>query len=131
MIDSENYLLTCMRYIELNPVRARMVSHPSGYPWSSYHHNAQGQTDELITPYLEYRRLGRTDQERQAAYRQLFKHHISERDINEIRKATNKAWALGSTQFKQRIKPQGRGSILEIYRDGDKCYSPAGHRTAC
>ncbi|MGC2047550.1 MAG: transposase, partial [Gallionella sp.] len=43
LIDSEAYLLTCMRYIELNPVRAGMVAHPSEYPWSSYHHNALGQ----------------------------------------------------------------------------------------
>jgi len=67
-----------MRYIELNPVRADMVAHPSEYPWSSYHHNALGQPDGLLTPHLEYRRLGKTDEARQAAYRQLFKHHIPE-----------------------------------------------------
>ena len=48
LIDSEIYLLTCMRYIELNPVRANMVAHPSDYPWSSYHSNAQGQTNKLV-----------------------------------------------------------------------------------
>ena len=88
-----------MRYIELNPVRAGMVSHSSEYPWSSYHSNAQGQANELITPHLEYRRLGKTYPQRQAAYRQLFKHHIAERDMTEIRDATNKAWALGSHRF--------------------------------
>ncbi len=68
------YLLTCMRYIELNPVRAGMVSHPSEYPWSSYHFNALGQPNDLVTPYLEYLHLGKTAEARQAAYRQLFKH---------------------------------------------------------
>lgn len=42
LIDTEAYLLTCMRYIELNPVRAGMVAHPSEYPWSSYGYNALG-----------------------------------------------------------------------------------------
>jgi putative transposase len=36
LIDSESYLLTCYRYIELNPVRADMVPHPRDYLWSSY-----------------------------------------------------------------------------------------------
>lgn len=120
LIDSETYLLTCMRYIELNPVRAGMVSHPSEYPWSSYHHNAQGQPDELITPYLEYRRLGKTDQARQAAYRQLFKHHIPERDIIEIREATNKAWALGSDRFKERTAQQLARRVQPSARGGDR-----------
>ena len=106
LIDSETYLLTCMRYIELNPVRAGMVSHPSEYSWSSYHHNAQGQANELVTPHREYHRLGKTAQERQAAYRQLFKHHLAERDMIEIRDATNKAWVLGSDRFKARMERQ-------------------------
>jgi putative transposase len=51
LIDSEGYLLTCMRYIELNPVRANnMVNHPSDYPWSSYRSNALGQEDAFVTP---------------------------------------------------------------------------------
>jgi putative transposase len=39
LIDSDNYLLKCYRYIELNPVRAGMVNHPGQYPWSSYREN--------------------------------------------------------------------------------------------
>ena len=120
LIDTESYLLTCMRYIELNPVRADMVSHPSEYPWSSYRHNALGQPDDLIAPYLEYRRLGKTDEERQAAYRQLFKHHIPERSISEIRDATNKAWVLGNDRFKQRIQQQLERRVEPGARGGDR-----------
>jgi putative transposase len=120
VIDSEAYLLTCMRYIELNPVRAGMVSHPSEYPWSSYHYNALGQPNEIVTPYLEYRRLGKTAEERQAAYRQLFKHHVPENCISDIREATNKAWALGSDQFKQRIRKQLERRVEPIVRGGDR-----------
>jgi hypothetical protein len=36
VVQSDSYLLACCRYIELNPVRARMVSDAADYPWSSY-----------------------------------------------------------------------------------------------
>jgi REP-associated tyrosine transposase len=120
LIDSETYLLTCMRYIELNPVRAGMVAHPSDYPWSSYHCNALGQANELVTPHIEYRRLGKTDEERRAAYRQLFKSHIPESSLNEIRDATNKAWALGSDRFKQRIQKQLERRVEPSAKGGDR-----------
>ena len=55
VVDAENYLLICQRYIELNPVRAKgMVDHPSDYPWSSYGYNALGDVDPLITQHEEY-----------------------------------------------------------------------------
>jgi putative transposase len=120
LIDSEAYLLTCMRYIELNPVRAGMVTHPSEYPWSSYHHNALGQPNDLVTPHLEYRRLGKTNEERQAAYRQLFKHHIPEKSLAEIRAATNKAWVLGNDRFKQRIQKHLERRVEPAARGGDR-----------
>jgi putative transposase len=120
LIDSEAYLLTCMRYIELNPVRAAMVEHPSDYPWSSYHYNALGKPNELVSPHIEYLRLGKTDEERQAAYRQLFKHRIPESSMNEIRDATNKAWALGNDRFKQRIQKQLERRVEPSAKGGDR-----------
>lgn len=120
LIDSESYLLTCMRYIELNPVRAGMVAHPSEYPWSSYHHNALSLPDELLTAHLEYRRLGKTDEARQAAYRQLFKHHIPESSVAEIREATNKAWVLGNDRFKQRIQQKLERRVEPAAKGGDR-----------
>ena len=120
LIDSEAYLLTCMRYIELNPVRAGMVAHPSEYPWSSYHRNALGEPNELVTPHPEYRRLGKSDEERQAAYRQLFKSHIPEGVVTDIREATNKAWVLGDDRFKQRIQKQLERRVEPKSRGGDR-----------
>lgn len=95
-----------MRNIELNPVRAGMVVDSSDYPWSSYHYNALGQPDDLIVPHTEFQRLGECVEARKAAYRDLFKHQLSENSITNIRNATNKAWALGSDRFKQRIQDQ-------------------------
>lgn len=104
LIDSEQYLLTCMRYIELNPVRADMVAHPSDYPWSSYRANAQGNVDALIAGHELYLRLGRTDVARQDAYRQLFLIQLAKVDVEAIRNATNKGWLLGDSRFSARVE---------------------------
>lgn len=81
LVDTEAYLLTVYRYIELNPVRAAMVAHASDYPWSRYQHNAGGKSIALVTPHEEYLRLGKTPTERQAQYRLLFRGRMSERDL--------------------------------------------------
>ena len=120
LIDTEAYLLICMRYIELNPIRANMVVRLSEYPWSSYGYNAWGQTNDLITPYLEYQRLGATAGERQAAYRQLFEQPISEKNISEIREATNKAWVLGNARFKQNIQKKLKRRVEPAAKGGDR-----------
>lgn len=120
LIDSATYLLTCMRYIELNPVRANMVLHPSEYRWSSYSANAVGSANPLVAPHAEYRALGRTDDERQSAYRQLFRHHLGDSTLEEIRNATNKAWVLGDHRFKQRIQKQLERRVEPSARGGDR-----------
>jgi len=91
LIDSEHYLLTCMRYIELNPVRAGMVDHPGDYPWSSYLCNAQGNENSLVTAHSIYHGLGRSVSARLSVYRQLFRGRLAKEDIDAIREATNKA----------------------------------------
>jgi len=69
VVQSENYLLNCHRYIELNPVRAGLVGHPREYCWSSYRANAEGDALPVLTPHPEYLRLGSAPFERQGAYR--------------------------------------------------------------
>ena len=104
LIDDEQYLFTCMRYIELNPVRAGMVKHPKNYLWSSYHTNALGKPDQLVTPHPRYTALGLDEHERQKSYRGLFKQRLSKVELLTIREATNKAWVLGSDLFKQEVE---------------------------
>lgn len=106
LIDTETYLLICMRYIEQNPVRAKMVAHAFDYAWSSYHHNALGKEDALLTEHPEYQRLGKTEDACRAAYRDLFVQLIAEQNMNEIRDVTNKAWVMGAEAFKARVKNQ-------------------------
>lgn len=104
LVDSEAYLLSCMRYIELNPIRAEMVEHAGEYKWSSYGANAQGQPDPLLSPHPMYTALGHTASERQYAYRELFRHHIDEALLHEIREALNHELVLGRSYFKDRIE---------------------------
>jgi putative transposase len=121
LIDSEHYLLTCMRYIEMNPVRAQnMAQHPADYAWSSYHCNALGQNNPVITSRIEYKRLGMTDKDRQTAYRQLFRARIPEATIEAIREATNKAWVLGESRFKSKVAKQIVRALESSGHGGDR-----------
>jgi len=121
LIDSETYLLTCYRYIELNPVRTEgMAQHPAEYPWSSYRYNALGKVDALVVPHLMYQRLGESVEQRQVAYRGLFRAHISEKTIDEIRQATNKAWVLGSDHFKKQISTRVNRPTEPSNKGGDR-----------
>ncbi len=121
LIDTESYLLTCMRYIELNPVRAtKMVKHPSDYPWSSYSYNAYGEYNEILTPHKVFKQLGRTEVERLSAYRKLFQRRLSEETLEAIREATNKAWVLGSERFKKRVAKKLTRPVTSKGQGGDR-----------
>lgn len=101
--QAETHLLACQRYIELNPVRACMVEHPADYRWSSYRANAQGEESPLIRPHDLYLSLGLDGLSRQAAYRELFRHALEPGLVDEIRRATNGNFALGSELFGEQI----------------------------
>ena len=102
-IQAETYLFSCQRYIELNPVRANMVNHPAEHKWSSYAANAQGEPNTVITPHLLYHSLGLDPTKQQSAYRELFRYELDIGLVDEIRKATNSNYALGSELFTKQI----------------------------
>ena len=104
LVQSEQYLLSLYRYIELNPVRAGMVDDPSEYSWSSYGCNALGVQTKLQTPHEEYLRLGINQDERQEAYSELFKVQIGKTLLKEIRESTNRGLALGNSSFTEQIE---------------------------
>jgi putative transposase len=106
--ESAHYVLACYRYIELNPVRARMTGHPIGYLWSSYAINAGMRSDALISHHSEYLALGSGDVVRHTAYRGLLDSPLDERLQQLIRDATNGGYPLASDAFKSVMKaPQG------------------------
>jgi putative transposase len=118
LIDSEQYLLTCCRYIELNPVRAGVVRHPRRYTWSSYNLHAHGEPDPLIELHPMYLALDRSLGECQAAYRELCAEALDEPTIQLIRDATNKAWVLGGESFRRQIEVLAKRRTEPLPRGG-------------
>lgn len=103
LIQSERYLLTCYRYIELNPVRAGMVLMPEEYQWSSYGSNAWGDVSWL-SAHDEYLRLGSDIFSRAKAYRELFQHQLCDADLQNVRKSTHYCQPLGDERFVEFIR---------------------------
>lgn len=104
LIESERYLLTCMRYIELNPVRAGVVGAPGRYRWSSYRHHVGEKTLTWLTDPREYRRLGRSREARAHAYQALFKEPLAAHEMATIRAHLNKDCVLGAAKFQKEIE---------------------------
>jgi putative transposase len=103
-VQSNNYLLACYRYIELNPVRAGLVRDPANYVWSSYQANALGQSVQIWSPHDEYLSLGGSKDQRQKAYRKLFKNCAGSEYITEIRHALNTGLVLGNDRFRDEVE---------------------------
>lgn len=87
LITDERYWLTCLRYIEQNPVRARMVSAPGDYKWSSFWFHGLGEPHDWLTPHPVYLALGATPEARQAAYRALCGTALNEAELVRQRHA--------------------------------------------
>lgn len=99
LIQTDRYLLACMAYIDLNPVRAQMVTQPEEYEWSSFRHYAGHRTDRLITPHALYWGLGNTPFAREAAYAELVRAGLSADQQGALTDATLSGWALGDARF--------------------------------
>jgi len=112
LVQEEDYLLGCQRYIEMNPVRANMVAHPADYKWSSYRANAQGERNALVQSHALYEALESDEISRQAAYRELFRYELEPGLVDEIRRATNGNFVLGSGRFAAEVSSMiGRRAI--------------------
>ena len=99
LIESERYLLACMVYIDLNPVRAGMVAQPQDHAWSSHRHCIGLSRDKLVTHHALYWALGNTPFAREAAYAVLVQTGLSDRQNSELTQSALSGWALGSEAF--------------------------------
>lgn len=118
LIHANSYLLSCQRYIELNPVRAGLVSDPADYRWSSYRVHAFGLPDPVVSSHPLYYTLGRDGAERQASYRKLVEARLDRAVTDNIRSALALGVPVGDSQFlamvesvtgiPSRPKPRGR-----------------------
>ena len=106
LVDSETYLLSCYRYIELNPVRAAMVLNAEHYPWSSFACNAMGKPDPLVRPHPAYARPGTYVAERCEAYRDVVMQAVAPEELDAIRLYLQRQHALGSSRFRAAIEAQ-------------------------
>lgn len=89
LVDQETYWITCMRYIELNPVRAGLVDHPAQYRWSSYRAHATGIPDRLLAEHAVYRGLGHSPPERCRSWTAICSQGTPGEELDELRRMIN------------------------------------------
>lgn len=116
LVQHDRYLLACMRYIELNPVRAKMVNYPGDYFWSSYHANAHGINNALIDPHEVYLGIAEGEVARHKCYRALFSRDLDLKQLTEIRNACQTGTPLGDDRFKTKIEKTLKTKVGEGYR---------------
>ena len=104
LVQSEQYFLQCCRYMELNPVRAGMVSDPADYRWSSYPAHSFGKRIAMWSSLSEYEALGNNAQERLTAYRNQFKAELDQDVLDDIRLAVGTGFVLGNERFRQQVE---------------------------
>ena len=113
LIEEELYFLTCLCYIETNPVKAGVVDLPELYRWSSYRFRAYGEESPVLDLDAWYKGLGVTPQERQLHYRQLVQNTIPEPTYKLVKEMTNKGGIVGCNRFQEQIqKIIGRNIIF-------------------
>ena len=96
VIETESYWLKCMRYIELNPVRAGIASKLDEYRWSSARAHIDGRDDDLLTPHHLYMRLGSTSRERQYAWRAICGESVPDSELAALREAIRRGQTCGA-----------------------------------
>ncbi len=104
VVDTERYVLTAYRYIDLNPVRAGMVVDPGAYRWSSYAANVGVRGDRLLTTHACFRALGTTAPQRAERYRVLCGEALDPQEVAEFRAMSRKELAFGSDRFKDDVE---------------------------
>ena len=119
LVQAEDYFLICQRYIELNPVRAGLVSRPGDFHWSSYKSNALGIDSSVRKPHQIYVGLGSSERTRLAAYQKLFSEVISEYQLEKIRFSANKGLVLGSQAFVEMVE-RNSGQRARLLKPGPK-----------
>jgi putative transposase len=106
VIQTERYLLACMAYIDLNPVRAGLCAQAGDYRWSSHDHYIGRRVDKLITPPPLYWELGNTPFAREAAYADLVAAGITGDQQMRLTQSALQGWALGEDDFVSELQKQ-------------------------
>ena len=106
VVQTERYLIACMVYIDLNPVRAQIAAAPAQYRWSSHAHYVGLATDRLVTPHPLYWEMGNTPFAREAAYAEMVQAGVPAAQQKTLVDATLTGWVLGDPDFAQSLQKQ-------------------------
>lgn len=105
LVESRAYVLACHRYIELNPLRAGIVTAPGEYEWTSFHHNALGRDELRLQAHPEYLALGADPALRRKAYLGLFADAMGPAELEALRLHTRQQRLLASDAFHALMGP--------------------------
>jgi putative transposase len=120
IVDSDRYLLTCSRYIDMNPVRAGIVVDAESYQWSSYRRLAQGADDAIVRPHVSYLALGTSSDDRERAYREFCQRTEPVHKIDLIRTATHGGGASGDSRFHAGLERLLKRPTIRAPHGGDR-----------
>jgi putative transposase len=123
LVEADRYFFACMRYIEMNPVRAGMAKTPRDYRWSSYKANAEAKADPIITPHPLYAAMGASPEARATSYRSLFDDAMPEGELSAIRDAISGGWPLGAEGFTSLVSRHA-GQPMQRSQRGRKKFVP-------
>ena len=104
LLQAERYLLPCMVYLDLNPVRAGLVAQAQDYPWSSHGHYAGSRVDKCLTPHPLVWQLGNTPFDRESRYRDWVQQGLSVEQQQAFTRSALAGWALGDPDFVARLQ---------------------------
>jgi len=104
LVDTDRYVLSCYRYIEMNPVRAGIAATPADYRWSSHACNASGADDAVISAHPAFLALGADPVTRRTTYEALVRESIAPQELTELRGHLQQQKVYGSARFQQAIE---------------------------
>jgi len=116
VVQTEAYLLACCRYIELNPVRARMVARAEDYLWSSYRARMGMSGEGVLKLHPVYQAMGASEQERRAAYRSYVESAVANEELDRIRHATQSGNPLATDEFCMKLEADLQRQVVSRKR---------------
>jgi putative transposase len=126
-VQSDEYLLACCRYIELNPVRAQIASEPQDYPWSSCRYRLGFGSCDWLDLDPAYLALGTCDVERRGRYSEFLRDPIPSGESDLIRESAHRGQLTGTDRFTRevagilgrRVERRGPGRPQKVTRSAE------------